>query len=475
MFSAFPIHNPVDNYSMRPILLVLLLLTLGTADADEACAPYTLLPDSTSDPLPQAASFLLQVNGPGTAVSHIFGTFHSADPTVQQRWEAVALLLAAAHPRLYITERRADEGIPSAADPRWLPAGQRLDQQLASAPGLYPRLQAAAASVGLPAAQLATLKPWLVSALLSQTPAQRRREPIPDEFLYAAARTLAIPVLALERFQDIADLHDHNLSLDEQIRLLWEAVCNRPLLAELLREQTAAFAANDVARLYAAGERLASQDQILSNKLDDLFVRDRNRRFWTQIQPELAHGGVFIVVGNLHVFGPDGLLAQLRAQPDVTLTALDPATLELAPPAAELILLQDWTSDWLRTQGYAPTAALFTGLRVQYRPLPALRERLCPGRLCQVEASYRADTQTVELPATTLLTRYTAERAYGDSLIVRELVRHALYRLTGSAQGEHCTDHRILAHAATAQQAYLRAHNSARTAHLFPHDARCPE
>lgn len=459
---------------MRIRALWLWLWLIGSAGADEACAPYTLLADPAPDPVPTAESFLLQVNGPGAAVSHLVGTFHSADPATRVRWEAVTLLLAAAKPRLYVTERRADEGIASVADPRRLPAGQRLDQQLAAAPGLYARVQTAAAEAGLPAALLPTLKPWLVSALLSQAPAQRGREPILDELLYDSARTLGLEVRALERFQDIVDLHDHNLTLAEQTRLLWEAVCNRPLLARLIAEQTAAFAANDVQRFYAAGEQLASQDQVLSDKLDELFVRGRNRRFWAALAPELAQGGVFVAVGNLHVFGPEGLLEQLGTQPGVTLTALDPAAQATVPAATEWLPLTVWTTDWLQQQGYSTAEALFTGLSVQYRPLPLLRERLCPGRSCTVEATYRADEQAIYLPAATLLARYTAERAYADSLIVRELVRHALYRLSGAAQGERCSDNRILFQAATAQQAYLRAQGSARSAHPFPLDPRCP-
>ena len=115
-------------------------------------------------------------------------------------------------------------------------------------------------------------------------------------------------------------------------------------------------------------------------------------------------------------------------------------------------------------------------------PLSELRERLCPGRLCQIESSYSAVDQTLlfrdDIFARLLLQPTPATRnirAYADSLLVRELMRHALSGSLQTAQASaKCINNAILHLASLAQHDYLREHQVHAKSHLFPLDSRCP-
>ncbi|MEZ5591801.1 MAG: TraB/GumN family protein, partial [Gammaproteobacteria bacterium] len=294
---------------------------------------------------------------------------------------------------------------------------------------------------------------------------------------------LALPTKTLEDFSAIADYYEHEFSRDEQIRLLAEAVCNQALLTQAVQQQTAAYAANDVDTFYRLLHEFDGSDPALSTKLLDVFVRQRNARFWHKLWPEIQQGGAFIAIGGLHLFGEGGLLPRLREQAGVTLRAIEPASLHFRFAVTERPAVLNWLLN--RLQGMGLTGMSKTGLAaatMAHVPLSELRERLCPGRLCQIESSYSAADQTLlfrdDIFARLLLEPTPATRnvrAYADSLLVRELMRHALSgRLQTAQASAKCINNAILHLASLAQHDYLREHQVYAKSHLFPLDPRCP-
>lgn len=460
-------------------LSAVLLLTVLAARADD-CAPYRYQPGEPSE-LPTAAGFLLEITAPDTPSSYLLGTLHSAAPEVLDRWSPVALLLPGL--RLFITERDlSDPGEPAL---RELPPGERLADRLADEPGLYPKVIESLRRHRLPSAVAERAHPWFVAALLNQASAlpRHRSDRILDVWLLDNARALGLPVRFLESFATIAAGYGQ-FGHAEQHRLLWEAVCNQDRLREQIAEQTAAYAANDVATLQAGWYRHRGSDPQLTKRLGEIFIDERNAAFWQETRPEFLRGGVFVAIGAAHVFGEDGLLERLIAE-GFSVHPLDPDCLDVAVDPARLAALIDWVVDWLADQGSGPVdAALFDGLRIEHHSLPELRRWLCPSQPCIIETSYRPETRTV-LVETGLFARLLVEppQEYPESLLVRELVRHALYqahgselreRLAGYRRADECLRSAVLHQAARAQQARLDHRGTGRQARPFVLDPRCP-
>lgn len=476
----------------------LLWLGLGaaTAAAADPCDPYRLVPADPA-PGPQGPGFLLEVARPDRPSSFLFGTYHSADPRLRARWDGVALLLAAARPRLVVVERRLeDDG--AGADPRVLPAGMTLAAELADQPGLYQRVLDSARDYGLPLAALERARSWFAAAWLSQAPAARFPENrvILDVFLQQTAAALAIPIRPLETLASLGMLYQTAFDRGQQQRLLWEAVCNRSINEQAIVEQTQAYLADDVQALYQAASRFQASDPALGERLLQVFVTQRNAAFWAKLAPELEQGGVFVAVGALHLFGEGGLLERLATGDGFAVRRIDPAALTLTLEAGEIPALTAWVERWARGQGISVPAQPFAAVRIGHRPAAVLRERLCPGRPCRVEGTYLPETEDIlltdDLFAAMLAGAASGETyvqdgrlhrrpgpvaassgdAYAASLVIRELVRHLL--LQGGAGGtDRCARGRALHRASLAQQRYLREQRSPRTAHVFPLDARC--
>lgn len=501
-----PRRHPGWRAAMRALGLLLLWAPSHAETLD--CSRHAYQPQGLAADTPAASSFLVELRPADAPPSYVLGTFHSADPAVLEPWAPAILLLTTPEIRIFIAER--DLAAAAGAEAQLLPAEASLETLLAGRIGLFQQTVALLAPLGLPRTRLDRLQPWFAAALLSQAPALSNRpgEPILDAYLQSAAAALAVEGRFLEDLTDLAHYYYQGFSPEEQIELLAEAVCNQGRLTELVRQQTRAYAANDVATFYRLSNAYTGADAALTEKLVQVFVRRRNAVFWPQLWAEIRRGGAFVVVGNAHVLAPDGLLALLRAEGEaVAVRELSPATLSPTLTAEDIPGLVAWVTHWLRGLVVEhPSAELFADLRLTAESLPAMRQRLCPGRSCVVEASYlpasRAVVVLMPLWARLLTSPETPsyrlgedglERSsgsgqsrpdpYAESVVVRELSRHALSesfgpelrrRLEGSANAAHCERNWLLHWAALAQQAYLRAKSAPEQAYPFPLDPRCP-
>lgn len=484
-------------------ITLFLLLSINSVSAATAqdCTPYRYHESSSSDDIPTISGFLLELKPAASPASYVFGTYHAADTEILARWSKTALLLALRSTRVLISERDLTK-VPDLALQQ-LPEQENLRTLLANHEGLYPKIESILQGQ-LKLNDVERLKPWFAAALLNQVAAmpRRRDEQMIDSYLAEIAAKLDLPQQTLEQFSDIAAYYENYFSQQDHVQLLWEAVCNQELLADLTQQQTAAYAANDVAGLYRLMQRYDGPDQTLSEKIVDVFVRQRNAEFWRQLWPEIERGGALIAIGSLHVFGDGGLLEQLReADQVVTVRVLDLAKLDFdfVLTVDDIPTLTQWTMSWIQRDS---SPSVFADLRIQRQSESELQQRLCPGRSCKVETSYLpassmilvadpiyarllASTETPDYILTdlgvikTLPSTTDIRQAYADSLLVRELTRHLLYQDRDiekylSKQEKQCLKNAILHRASKAQAAYLRQRNATATAHWFPLDPRCP-
>ncbi len=499
--------QPVASMARRHRMLgtAVLLLAASACAAADSCEPFRYHSVETPAVVPNEDSFLLAVQHESIAPSFLLGTFHSADPRVRERWEPVSLLFTTGSIRLMFTERAADPPLGGTDDPRLLPVGESLRVQMDSI-GLGERFAAEAARYRFLGSVFDRLRPWVAAALIEQGPAREFPEnaDIPDDLLRRHAEVLGVPVRPLETLESLAAQQDQVLGPDDQRALLAAALCNTEVSAHVVAQLTSAYAANDPSRFYRAMASLGGADPALESRVMTGLVEARNELFWQRLEPELMQGGVLAAVGNLHLLGKGGL-AQRLTEAGFTTAALDPERLRVSLDPEQVPGLAGWVRDWLANEG-GPSQVDFAGLRIEPASVVTLRRLRCPGQRCRIDGSYVAAEQRIILETriyaqllaggaapgaefregALVLSGDRAARAedeavaYAESILVRELVRHVLYRAVMVATAEpadesatRCRENRVLHRASLAQETYLRQLGSRVRAHVFALDPRC--
>ncbi len=485
--------------------------------ADDDCERYRIEVRSEATPLsPDFSSFLIRVEREETPDSYLFGTFHSADPRVLGTWAWLQVLQAALRPRLMVVERDLLNEA-SVGSERVAAAGEtRLKSLADNYPELYRRSVDGLEELGIARASIDGLSIIQAVALLEQSPARRgHRGPVLDAHLQVVARELGIPILALETRLSLERRAATALTSAQRRELLWAALCSTDLDAQSVELQTDAYAENDVAGLYRAlGLATWVSDSAQAAMFNALVVQ-RNEAFWERLEDELDRGGLFLAVGNLHLFAGHGIAERLAAgATDTTPYRLSPMildTLRLTLDTRDLEGLARWARRWLlEHEGKTLEASDFDGLSVEFRSERTLQRAFCPGRLCTVEATYEQDVGRIllteatfsrlaaagynvaathdgaPLPAMTKTPVSTgADATYPESVLVRELVRHGFaaagaragskgeQSLTATTRSEFCERSYRLHRASVAQAQFLRERLSRDRPHVFPLDPAC--
>lgn len=175
----------------------------------------------------------------------------------------------------------------------------------------FARVDHAARALGLPLDGVAQLEPWAVALTLTQLQlAKLGLDPAKGVEQQIAGRAQADgkPITGLETIGEQLGMLD-GLSYPEQARFLELTAQETDTLPAELDDLLAAWRRADTAKL---------EDMLLTEyeRLPVLYQRlvtDRNRHWLPQIEALLSRADdTLIVVGTMHLIGPDGLLALLE-------------------------------------------------------------------------------------------------------------------------------------------------------------------
>lgn len=189
------------------------------------------------------------------------------------------------------------------------PPGQSLKTALPA--DLYAKVSRAAQKQGLDMARLQTMRPWMVSiALLEQQLAQAGFDPQNGVDLHFAreAAEQQKPITGLESAEyQIGLMAD--LSESEQQDLLRQAVDETSNFDGEMNQLLDAWRTGNTAAL----EKVLGQDFGAYPSIYQSLVAARNKT-WVPKLEALMTGGkhYFVVVGALHLVGPDGLLVRFE-------------------------------------------------------------------------------------------------------------------------------------------------------------------
>lgn len=278
---------------VRALLLPLLLLAAAGARADSS------------------APFLWQIKGAQT-MHYLLGSVHLLPASAETLPDGIADAYDAVDGLVFESDIGAlsspNSGlalISAAKDPRGLKAG--ID------PATYARLKARMAALGMPAALCEQYKAWFCALSLEVFTYQKAGfsgEYGLDQQLYALAK-------ADEKHLAWFESPAAHLGLFTTM----DAALGRQMLAATLADPGSA--SDDPAQLFQAWrnndtgtlERLVADMKMRYPKIYARLLAQRNRAWAARLRRLLdAAEPQLIVVGAAHLVGPDGLLAQLKAE-----------------------------------------------------------------------------------------------------------------------------------------------------------------
>jgi len=307
--------NPVKyTFSwLESALLAMMLLCADIGAVYPAGGPCQSEPDRAVAPItdksrvPYGEGLLWKIEGHGIEPGYLFGTIHLEDPRVTRIPPVVQDTFTSA--TSFITEVEMHPAARAMYTERMrLSQGVSLQQYL-EAPLYQQLVHILDAEYALPESVLDNLKPWAVFILLSRPPPVTGR--VLDDLLEAQAVQQGKAIHGLETVGELVAALD-GLSVDDQVEILVDTVCNRDQLAGQLEELTTLYLHQDVAGMLAINTR-PHQDEALFGRLMERTLYQRNRRMALRIRDQLGDGNVFIAVGALHLPGERGILRNLEA------------------------------------------------------------------------------------------------------------------------------------------------------------------
>ncbi|CAG9297171.1 TraB/GumN family protein [Celerinatantimonas diazotrophica] len=189
-----------------------------------------------------------------------------------------------------------------------LKPGQKLAQIIPTS--LYQRLQTKAKQLHLSMTQLDTIAPWYISIILNQQFYQKLGYDsslgIDHYFLSLASQTHK-PVRSLEsvtaQFQVLAKLRK------DQVQLLHQSIETHHAMKKTLHEIVHAWRSGQEEKLI---ELLNEDPSNIAKDFSNDILKQRNRQWLRKLTQIKTPGRQFVVVGALHLGGPDGLVRLLQ-------------------------------------------------------------------------------------------------------------------------------------------------------------------
>jgi len=248
---------------------------------------------------------LWKIETPTGQSNYLFGTIHSQDRAVSRFPPYVRLALAKSQPFI-IESVLTEESNKVFFDSIFFKDGQLLSDMIS--PSIYHYLQEVLPDYGVPVEKIPNLKPWAAFTLIGR-PKPVNAETL-DMVLIETARSLNKTIISLENMKELIEPME-KLSLNDQVIILNDTVCNHGQIIEDSWELVQLYLARDLAGIMAFNNQPHFDEDIFDRYIQGILY-DRNVRMLERIIPYLKDGSAFIAVGALHLAGEKGLLHLLK-------------------------------------------------------------------------------------------------------------------------------------------------------------------
>lgn len=269
------------------------------------------------------SGLLWRIEKEGVRPSFLFGTMHLSDPRVVALDEAVQAALDAAGTLVIETTEVLDPTRMAAA----MLANPELtmftdDTTLWSLMSADDRAMAetALSERGIPPGSVRKMKPWMIAAMVAMPACELARKaggaPVLDVMLAGQAQAAGKRIEGLETVAEQLGAMA-SLPLDLHVRGLVETLRLGDAIDDVMETMIALYLEGETGAFWpffrAALPSGDGEDEAGFVAFEEAMVTARNRTMATRALPFLDAGGAFVAVGALHLPGPEGLVAALRA------------------------------------------------------------------------------------------------------------------------------------------------------------------
>ncbi|MGQ0657721.1 MAG: TraB/GumN family protein [Chromatiales bacterium] len=271
--------------------------TAAVAKAAAASPPNT----------PYGQGLLFRIERARIPTSHIFGTMHLDYPRLSRLPPQVNLTLRQS--RRLVMETLLDEQAQQTYTRRiYLPEGQSLAAWLDG--DLYARYLKLSRWYRVPEELAPRLTPWAATNLVSRPKPSAGRTM--EDVLRETAIQLGQPVFGLETIDELIDAQA-TMSLEDQLAVLKDTLCNHPTIMEQTEDLIALYADGNLAGILAMNEG-GHDNEALSQRLSERMLYARSEQMTARLQEHLEAGSAFVAVGASHLPGERGMLRRLEKQ-----------------------------------------------------------------------------------------------------------------------------------------------------------------
>ncbi len=257
---------------------------------------------------------LWKVSNAGKSSSYIFGTIHVSDPRITNLPDPVKSALNNSDTFVMEALPTPEEAL-ALSQMMFYADGTTLKDYLDDE--LFQRIAKVLSIFQLPIEAAAVLKPW-AAFLIMNYPADNMM-PL-DLKLLEIATSQGARTMGLETLSEQGAIFSE-MTLDKQLRLLLDTVCNYDLVNQGIEEMKEFYLQRDLNGLLNANAQHPHADEPVYKELNKKLLTDRNKIMIDRMQSVLKEGGAFIAIGALHLPGDNGVIAGLSQQ-GYTITAI---------------------------------------------------------------------------------------------------------------------------------------------------------
>ncbi|MBN9232713.1 MULTISPECIES: TraB/GumN family protein [Phyllobacteriaceae] len=271
--------------------------------------------------VPNGKGRLWRLEKPGEKPSWLFGTMHMTDPRVVTLPEAAQKAFDGANTVIIETTDVLDQGKMMGAlarepDLMMFTDGTTLTSLLP--PEDAKILESGLDARGIPAASVAKMKPWMLSAMVSLPACEMARKsagaPVLDVKLAEQAKASGKGLEGLETATDQLRAMA-SLPMQQHIKGLVETLKLGDKINDVSETMIVLYQRGDIGMiwpLFRATLPDVAGDEEGYSAFEEAIVNKRNTVMAERALPILAKGNVFMAVGALHLPGAEGLVEDFR-------------------------------------------------------------------------------------------------------------------------------------------------------------------
>lgn len=286
-------------------LLCILVFHIPLAYGEFLCRPYEVVEDNFSGLNKFKNGLLWKISRNDKVSGYVYGTIHIGDSEVLNLHESVMQSLMASNNFLMEVVPQPEDVIEMSTTMFFMD-GNKLGNIVNQ--DIFDKTTIILGNYGFTREMVSVMQPWAAYIVMSYP---KNPGEILDFKLMEIAQSNGAQVFGLESAMEQVKIFS-DLSLDEQARILTDAVCHYENTTEDFNEVKNHYLNRDLDSLYSFSKKYTFGDDAVYEAISLKLITQRNSKMVDQILDYLRDGITFIAVGAMHLPGEDGILNQLE-------------------------------------------------------------------------------------------------------------------------------------------------------------------